>query len=97
MAKYHFTNKAIEDLTEIWQYTAEEWSEKQADKYYDLILLACNELATNPSLGKSYEVISKGVLGYKSGEHIIFYHVISRREIEVIRILHGMLDLKSKL
>ncbi|MEI6021854.1 MAG: type II toxin-antitoxin system RelE/ParE family toxin, partial [Bacteroidota bacterium] len=34
MVKYHFTNKAIEDLTEIWQYTVEEWSEKQADKYY---------------------------------------------------------------
>ena len=67
MVKYHFTNKAIEDLTEIWQYTVEEWSEKQADKYYDLILISCNELAKNPSLGKYHEVISKGVLGYKSG------------------------------
>ncbi|MBS7252498.1 type II toxin-antitoxin system RelE/ParE family toxin [Flavobacterium branchiicola] len=33
----------------------------------------------------------------KSGEHIIFYSIISNDEIEIIRILHGMMDLKSKL
>ena len=97
MAKCYFTNKAVEDLTEIWNYTGETWSEKQADKYYDLLLISCNELAKNPNLGKKYEVVTKGILGYKSGEHIIFYSIISENEIEVARILHGMMDLKSKL
>ncbi len=97
MAKYYFTNKAVEDLSEIWDYTVKKWSEKQADKYYDLLLLACNELAKKPNLGKNYEIISKGILGYKSGEHIIFYTIISKNEIEVVRILHGMMDLKSIL
>ena len=97
MAKYHFTNKAVEDLVEIWDYSIENWSEKQADKYYDLLLFACNELAKNPNLGKNYEIITKGILGYKSGEHIIFYTIIPKNEIEVARILHGMMDLKSKL
>lgn len=31
MAKYELTNKAIEDLTEIWEYTVDKWSEQQAD------------------------------------------------------------------
>lgn len=97
MAKYHFTNKAVEDLVEIWDYSIENWSEKQADKYYDLLLFACNELAKNPNLGRNYEIITKGILGYKSGEHIIFYTIISKNEIEVARIQHGMMDLKSKL
>ena len=97
MAKYHFTNKAVEDLTEIWNYTLEAWSEKQADKYYDLLLFSCNELAKNPNLGKNYELITEGMLGYRSGEHIIFYSIVSKNEIEVARILHGMMDLKSKL
>ena len=35
MAKYYFTNKAVEDLSDIWEYTAEAWSQKQADKYYE--------------------------------------------------------------
>lgn len=97
MAKFHFTNKAVEDLTDIWDYTIETWSEKQADKYYELLLSACGELAKNPTLGKNYEIITKGILGYKTGEHIIFYMILSKNEIEVVRILHGMMDLKSKL
>ena len=32
MAKYHFTNKAVEDLSNIWNYTYEVWSEKQVEK-----------------------------------------------------------------
>ena len=97
MAKYHFTNKAVDDLTEIWDYTVEVWSEKQAEKYYDLLLVTCNELAKNPNLGKHYAILSKGIFGYKSGEHIIFYSNLSKNEIEVARILHGMMDLKNKL
>ena len=97
MAKYYFTNKAVNDLSEIWEYTLETWFEKQAEKYYDLLMLSCNELAKNPCLGKSYEIVEKGILGYKSGEHIIFYLIVSNHEIEVARILHAMMDLKSKL
>ena len=52
MASYFFTNKAVEDLTEIWNYTFEEWSEQQADKYYQLLIDNCNEITQNPALGK---------------------------------------------
>ena len=38
MAKYYFTNKAVDDLSEIWNYTIETWSEMQAEKYYDCLL-----------------------------------------------------------
>jgi toxin ParE1/3/4 len=97
MVKYYFTNKAVEDLSEIWNYTVEAWSESQADIYYDLLLTSCNELANNRNLGKQYDILSKGILGFKTGEHIIFYCIISESEIEIVRILHGMMDLKSKL
>ena len=33
---FELTKKAVEDLTEIWNYTSENWSEHQADKYYQL-------------------------------------------------------------
>ena len=97
MAKHYFTNKAVDDLTDIWEYTIEIWSENQAEKYYDLLLISCNELAKNPKMGKQYDIIAKNILGYKSGEHIIFYYIISSKEIEIARILHGMMDLKNKL
>jgi len=97
MAKYHFTNKAVDDLSEIWDYTIENWSEKQAEKYYDLLVTCCNDLAKNPKLGKNYNLLIKGIFGCKCGEHIIFYSIISKGEIEIARILHGMMDLKTKL
>jgi toxin ParE1/3/4 len=97
MAKYYLTNKAVDDLSEIWNYTIETWSEIQAEKYYDLLLASCDDLANNPELGKNYDVVTKEIWGLKSGEHIIFYAIISKNEIEVQRILHGMMDLKSKL
>ncbi|SCY78500.1 type II toxin-antitoxin system RelE/ParE family toxin [Flavobacterium caeni] len=97
MAKFHFTNRALNDLIDIWDYTVEEWSQNQAEKCYNLIMASCMDLANNPQLGKSYKITSIDVLGYKCGEHIIFYREISKNEIETARVLHGMMDLKSKI
>lgn len=96
MSKYHFTRRAVNDLTEIWDFTVKEWSPNQAEKYYKLLMASCEDLANNPKLGKSYEIVTLNLLGYKCGEHIIFYREILKNEIEIIRILHAMMDLKSK-
>ena len=93
----YFTNKAIEYLEAFWAFTIKPWSENQAEIYYSLLIDSCQKLAAEPTLGKSYEVIEKNVFGFKTGEHLIFYKVISPQEIEVIRILHGMMDLKNHL
>jgi len=97
MAKFSFTNRALDDLIEIWDYTVENWSENQAEKYYNLIIASCLDLANNPKLGKSYNIVSQNLLGYKCGEHIIFFQEIVKNEIEIARVLHGMMDLKSKI
>ncbi|OUL60441.1 type II toxin-antitoxin system RelE/ParE family toxin [Flavobacterium sp. AJR] len=96
MAKYHLTNKAVEDLAQIWNYTCEEWSERQANKYYFLLLDSCTEIAENPDLGKNYDLVTEKLFGFKSNEHILFYQILSNDEIEIIRILHSRMDLKSK-
>ena len=97
MGKVYFTNKAIEDLEAIWKYTVKTWSENQAELYYGLLIDSCQKLASEPTLGKSYEIIEQHVLGFKTGQHLIFYRTIAAQEIEVIRILHGMMDLKNQL
>ena len=94
MAKVILRQEAINDLTDIWYYTMQEWSENQADKYYEAIKSAGNEIGKNPSIGKKYPEISKHLSGLKWGKHIIFYHNISEDGIEVIRILHERMDLK---
>ncbi len=96
MAKFYLTKKAVEDLNDIWNYTYEEWSERQADKYYFSLLKSIQLLAEKPNSGKKYDIVLTELLGYKSEQHIIFYSVLSTNEIEVVRILHGSMDLKSK-
>ena len=93
MAKFYLTNKAVEDLGEIWNYTVQTWSENQAEIYYSLLIDSCQELANKPSQGKSYEVVEKNILGFKTGQHVIFYRMVTETEIEVVRILHGMMDM----
>lgn len=97
MAKYHLTNKAVDDLSEIWDYTYEVWSENQADKYYYELLEDCKELSENYILGRNYIEIEKEIFGYLSGQHIIFYRIINEKEIEIIRFLHASMDLKNRI
>ena len=97
MAKFYLSNKAVDDLNDVWDYTVKTWSENQAEIYYSLLIDSCQEIANKPDQGKSYDVVEKNVLGYKIGEHIIFYQIISLKEIEVIRILHGMMDMKNHI
>jgi toxin ParE1/3/4 len=97
MAKVVFRQEAVDDLNNIWDYTFNKWSEAQADYYYSVIKFACNKIGDNPQLGREYSEISSNLLGFKSGKHVIFYHLISESEIEVIRILHERMDLKNRL
>jgi len=97
MAEYKLTNKAVEDLSKIWDYTFEVWSEKQADKYYGELISDCQEIAENPDLGKNYEGISKQLLGIKTNRHIIFYRTLNENYVEITRILHERMDLKKRI
>ncbi|WP_046755748.1 type II toxin-antitoxin system RelE/ParE family toxin [Kordia jejudonensis] len=97
MAKVILRQKAINDLNDIWDYTFEKWSEKQADKYYATVKMTCNGIGANPDIGKEYDGISRNLLGIKSGKHIIFYKKVSNDSIEIIRILHESMDLKNRI
>lgn len=97
MAKYFLTNKAVNDLSEIWDYTYEVWSEKQADKYYQILIETCEKISKSPDIGKKYEEIGKELLGFRIGKHVIFYRETEQKEIEVFRILHEQMDLKNRI
>jgi toxin ParE1/3/4 len=97
MAEFKLTNKAVEDLSKIWDYTFEVWSEKQADKYYGELISDYQGIAENQSLGKAYEGISKQLLGKKTNRHIIFYRTVNENYAEITRILHERMDLKKRI
>ncbi len=95
MPSYVLSNKAVEDLATIWNFTAEHWSETQADKYYFKILKCCNELAEQKLRGKNYSNIWEGLFGFKLQNHIIFFMKTSPTNIEIIRILHQRMDYRN--
>ncbi len=97
MAEYILTNKAVEDISKIWDYTYEAWSENQADTYYELLIETCQEIAKKPSIGKNYNEISIDIFGFSVGKHIIFYRKLKTRNIQVVRILHERMDLKNRI
>lgn len=97
MAKLIWRQEAINDLTDIWNYTAQTWSENQADNYFGMIKTACAEISKDSAIGKNYDKIVGNLLGYSVGKHIIFYQLFPNNEIEVIRVLHERMDLKNKL
>ena len=97
MAKFYLTNKAVEDLSRIWDYTYDKWSEEQADSYYQMLIDNCQKLANNQAWGKQYDGIRIDLLGLKANRHIIFYRRIEDNAIEITRILHGRMDLKNRM
>lgn len=97
MAKLKFTKSAVNDLSDIWEYTLKSWSEKQAEKYYRLIIETCAELAKKPQTRKDYSEIYPKLFGQKTSKHIIFYRFIDESTIEITRILHERMDLKNRL
>jgi toxin ParE1/3/4 len=99
MAKYILTKKAVSDLSDIWNYTYDVWTENQADKYYQMLIDNFQKIADKPEIGKTYEGIVNQLLGWKVGRHIIFYRKVQLKgtQIEIIRILHEKMDLKNRI
>ena len=97
MAKYFLTNKAVDDLAKIYEYSYEFWSERQADKYYEELIDYCQLLSENPSIGKNYREIESELHGFVVNKHIIFYRISGNLEIEIVRIPGAEMDLKNRL
>ena len=97
MSVYKISNKAVNDLDEIWIYTFNKWSVQQADRYYNLIISEIEFLSVNPDAGKSMEHIKKGYKSSKVKSHLIFYKLNESNTVEVIRILHQQMDIENRL
>lgn len=95
---YKISKEALNDLEKIWLYTFENWSVEQADYYYDLLMDEIEYLAKSPKSGKDYGEVRKGYFRSRMKSHLIFYKTnLKGNKIEIIRILHHQMDIKSHL
>ena len=97
MAEYIISEKALEDLHNIWIYTAENWSVEQANRYYNLIVDEIEYVSVNFDETKDFSNIRKNYKFSKVKSHLVFYKKTENTEMEVVRILHERMDLKNRI
>jgi toxin ParE1/3/4 len=94
MAKYVFSNKAEDDLVEIYRYGFINFGERQADLYAEKLKEKCQALSESPLLYRERDKFTPPVrIGYH-GKHLIIY-TIEDGYIFIIRILHGSMDVQN--
>ena len=57
MINYIFSNKAVEDLSDIWNFTFDVQSNMQAEMYSNILIECCPELGIGKVSGKYYSEI----------------------------------------
>jgi len=95
---YKISKKALADIEEIWDHTAENWSTEQADRYYNLIFEEIEFIAENPLTGKDYSHIRKNYRSSIVKSHLVFYRINNKKhEVEIIRVLHQRMDVEDRM
>lgn len=96
--KLKVSQAAADDLESVWSYTVEHWSVEQADRYLSLLLDAFEQIQREPGDGKDFGHVREGYRMMKAGAHLIFYrHDRAAGAVEIIRVLHGRMDLEDRL
>lgn len=97
MSEYVISEKAVEDINNIWIYTAENWSVVQADRYYNLIYDEIEYIVNNFDMARDFGKIRKSYKCSKVKSHLIFFKKDKTNEIEFVRVLHERMDIESRL
>ena len=71
--KYRISEKALNDLEQIWFYTFNKWSKEQADLYHKLIISEIEFIADNFELSCNMDHVRAGYRMSTMKSHMIFY------------------------
>ena len=97
MPTFTLTNMAKADLKEIGHYTQNRWGREQRDQYLRMLDVSFQQLAVNPLKGKDCSDIRIGYRKLNAGSHVIFYRQTLADVIEIVRVLHGHMDIEARL
>jgi toxin ParE1/3/4 len=96
MAFYYFSDKAEDDLYDIWLYRSQQGGPDKADALLDTIQATCQTLADSPDIGTSRDYTPPGVLAFPKNDYMIFYQKAGD-DIQIIRVFHGRQDIENLL
>jgi toxin ParE1/3/4 len=98
---YLLSPLALADLSDIWDYTYNNWGANQADEYVLAIHAGCEALAqtlaSGRPVGQSAEHIRTGYRKHLIGSHVIFFRCQTADRVDVVRILNQRIDVAVHL
>lgn len=91
MTRFRLSPAAVQDLSDIWDYTERLWEVRQAEADIGEIREAVERIAERPDRGRPCDEIRSGYRRYVVDSHVIFFRP-SNAGVDVIRILHQRMD-----
>ena len=91
-----FSPSSAEDLRSISAHTLERWGQKQEVVYLRGLWKLLERIRSQPGAFRRREEIASGCQSAVYASHIIFFRV-QGQTIQVMRILHHAMDLRSHL
>ena len=97
MPSFSLTKKALADVIKIGRYTQERWGVEQRNLYLAMLDNCFQQLSANPLKGRDCGEIRSGFRKMNAGSHVIFYRQKGSHAIEIVRVLHGCMDLEARI
>jgi toxin ParE1/3/4 len=86
--------RASADLSEIWEFIAQENIER-ADAFVDRIDEKFRALAAQPFMGRERKELGPGIRSIAMPPYVIFYETLPDG-IMIVRVLHGARDVEAE-
>lgn len=95
-SEYRLTPAAEADLSDIWRFTADRWSEDQADRYLDALVSVFETIADFPTIARERTEFTPPIHIHPSGAHLVLY-LEGQGGVTVLRVLHNRQDILAAL
>jgi plasmid stabilization system protein ParE len=92
----HLTDRSLQDIAAIEQYSVEQWGRKSASKYISDIDAALGRIQANPVLLKVEEGFHDRPRFYRVNRHLLVCDVGSH-DIVVLTVVHASMDIPARL
>jgi len=85
---YSLSPRALDDLDDVWRYTAENWTLDQADSYIDGLVRMFDAIVAMPEIARERPEFSPPVHIHSHQSHLIVY-LVKRDQVVILRVLGG--------
>ena len=93
---YRISNRARENLVEIYDYTAGQFGVYQAEAYYAGLIRTFELLADFPNIGQRVDELAEGYRRFRFQAHFVFYTIAPDR-VEIRAVIHHGREVRQEL